>query len=80
MPLIYNEKQKQCNIMIFDHEKARRETARILYIGKGKSLKGKSKGKLREHPIFMFLDGKNNYIAIIFDFISRLYFNSNSYF
>ena len=25
MPLIYNEKQKQCNIMIFDHEKARRK-------------------------------------------------------
>ena len=63
MPLIYNEKQKQCNIMIFDHEKARRETARIFYIGKGKSLKGKSKGKARKHPIFMFLDAKNNYIC-----------------
>ena len=63
MPLIYREEDKQCNIIIFDHEKARRQTARILYIGKGKSLKSKSKGKTRKHPIFMFLDEKDNYIC-----------------
>jgi len=63
MPLIYNEKKKQCNIMIFDHEKAIKNTARILYIDKGESLAGKSKGKSRKHPIFMFLDKDNNYIC-----------------
>lgn len=63
MPLIYNEKKKQCNIMIFDHEKAKEETTRIVFIGKGKSLTNKSTGKSRVHPIFMFLDDKNNYIC-----------------
>ena len=63
MPLIYNEAKKQCNIMICDHEKARKQTTKILYIGKGKSLKGKSQGKARKHPIFMFLNAKNNYIC-----------------
>lgn len=42
MPLIYNEKKKQCNIMIFDHEKAANQTARIIYIGRGESFSKKS--------------------------------------
>lgn len=63
MPLIYNESSKQCNIMIFDHEKAMRETTRIVYIGKGESFGGRSQGKGRKHPIFMFLDKDNNYIC-----------------
>src|SRR3990167_4661140 len=32
LPLIYNEKRKQCNIMVFDHEKAARETTRIIFV------------------------------------------------
>lgn len=63
MPLIYNEKNKQCNIMVFDHSKAIKNTARILYIGRGESRGDKKTGKLRKHPIYMFLDGKNNYIC-----------------
>lgn len=63
MPLIYNEKKKQCNIMIFDHEKAIKQTARILYIGNGESFGGKKTSKSRMHPIFMFLDSKDNYIC-----------------
>jgi len=63
MPLIYDEKKKQCNIMIFDHEKAIKNTARILCIGKGKSFKNTKTGKARKHPIFMFLDNENNYIC-----------------
>ncbi len=63
MPLIYNEKKKQCNIMIFDHEKAANQTARIIYIGKAESFNNKSKGKSRMHPIFLFLDKDNNYIC-----------------
>ena len=63
MPLIYNEKEKRCNIMIFDHEKAIKNTARILYIGKGKTFGSKKTGKSRIHPIFMFLDSEDNYIC-----------------
>lgn len=63
MPLIYNEKKKQCNIMVFDHEKARKETARIFYVGSDQSFSGKKSGKSRMHPIFMFLDKDNNYIC-----------------
>ena len=63
MPLIYNEKKQQCNIMIFDYERALTETARIFYIGHGESLGSKKNGKPRLHPIFMFLDSRNNYIC-----------------
>jgi len=63
MPLIYNEKKKQCNIMVFDHEKARKETARIFYVGPEQSFSGKKSGKSRMHPIFMFLNKDNNYIC-----------------
>jgi len=63
MPLIYNEKKKQCNIMIFDHEKAANQTARIIYIGRGESFNDKSQGKSRMHPIFLFLDKNNSYIC-----------------
>lgn len=63
MPLIYNEKKKRCNIMVFDHEKAIRNTAGILYIGKGKSSGAKKMGKSRLHPIFVFLDSNGNYIC-----------------
>lgn len=63
MPLIYNEKKKQCNIMIFDHEKAASQTARIIYIGRGESFNNKAKSKSRMHPIFLFLDKNNNYIC-----------------
>ncbi|MEK7621841.1 MAG: hypothetical protein AAB415_01550 [Patescibacteria group bacterium] len=34
MPLIYDEKKQRCNIMIFDHRKAMRETHRIVYVKK----------------------------------------------
>ena len=63
MPLIYREENKQCNIMIFDHEKAIKETVRILYIGPGQSFKNKKMGKPRMHPIFMFLDKNSGYIC-----------------
>src|SRR3989338_9008447 len=62
MPLIYNEKNKQCNIMVFDHEKAIKNTVRIVYVGKDESFSGKKTGKSRLHPIFMFLEIKNNYL------------------
>jgi hypothetical protein len=63
IPLIYNEKQQKCNIMIFDHEKALKKTARIKYIRKGESFGDKKQSKSRIHPIFMFLDDEDNYIC-----------------
>lgn len=54
MPLIYDEKNRRCNIMIFDHAKAMRDTKKIVYVGTGNR---------RAHPIFMFVDSRNNYIC-----------------
>lgn len=67
MPLIYDETNQRCNIMIFDHEKAMNNTTRIVFVGKGQRfdfISGKvihSKG--RSHPIYMFVNAKNNYIC-----------------
>lgn len=63
MPLIYNESKKQCNIMVFDHSKAIKNTARILLVGAGESRSSKRTGKSRMHPVFIFLDSKDNYIC-----------------
>lgn len=67
MPLIYDEKKQRCNVMIFDHKKAIKETRRIVYVGKNKKFDFKKKritsGKSRSHPIFMFIDSNNNYIC-----------------
>jgi len=67
MPLIYDEKKQQCNIMIFDHRKAISKTQRIVYVGENQKfdiLTGRViPGKGRSHPIFMFVDPKGNYIC-----------------
>lgn len=47
LPLIYNEKKQQCNILVFDAERARNETA---YIRK------ETKGNGRKHPVYRFFD------------------------
>ena len=54
LPLIYNEKKKKCNIMIFDNEKAKKQTAKILKITKGKG---------RMHPAYIFQNEKDEYIC-----------------
>lgn len=67
MPLIYDEKNQRCNIMIFNHEKARLNTKRIIFVGnkqKFDSISGTVvPAKGRTHPIYMFVDEKNNYIC-----------------
>lgn len=63
MPLIYNEKKRQCNIMVFDHEKAKQNTHKIVAIGKGESHGDKTRGMSRKHPIYLFLDQSDNYIC-----------------
>ncbi|MBL7997384.1 MAG: hypothetical protein JNL32_01985 [Candidatus Kapabacteria bacterium] len=54
MPLIYRESLKQCNIMVFDHDNARRNTAVIRKVTEGKG---------RQHPVFQFLDSGGRYIC-----------------
>ena len=45
LPLIYDEKRKRCNILVFNYDVARSQTAKIVLI---------SKGKGRKHPVFRF--------------------------
>jgi len=63
MPLIYDERKKQCNIMIFDYQKAIKKTKKIMHIGEGENFGKSSGGKSRKHPIYMFLDENDNYIC-----------------
>jgi len=54
MPLIYDEKAKRCNIMLFDYSKATdRVSAIVLEEGSGR----------RKHPVYRFLDSSGGYIC-----------------
>ena len=54
MPLIYDEKKKKCNILIFDYSIARESTESIVKV---------SSGKGRKHLVFKFLDDEGGYIC-----------------
>jgi hypothetical protein len=54
LPLIYNEKKKQCNILVFDYERAMTQTARITL---------ESSGSGRKHPVYRFTDIDGDYIC-----------------
>jgi hypothetical protein len=54
MPLIYNEKKQQCNILVFDYGSVRSQTAKI---------ERRSDGRGRKHPVFVFLDADDDYIC-----------------
>lgn len=54
LPLIYDEKNKKCNILVFDFNKARTSTAYIQL---------EQEGKGRKHPVFRFFDSENKYIC-----------------
>ncbi len=53
LPLVYDEKPKRCNILVFDFE-AMRKTAAIEKVTGGKG---------RKHPVFRFLDNDGGYIC-----------------
>lgn len=53
LPLVYDEKQKRCNILVSDFE-AMRKTAAIEKVTSGQG---------RKHPIFRFLDNDGGYIC-----------------
>ena len=67
MPLIYREDKKQCNIMVFDFEKMKADTARILFIDKNSKYdigtRSVVSGKGRSHPIYMFVNREGQYIC-----------------
>lgn len=54
LPLIYDEKNKRCNIMVFDFNKARKNTHEIKY---------ETVGSGRKHPVFRFYDNSGGYIC-----------------
>lgn len=54
LPLIYNEKEKRCNILVFDYAAVRSQTARIVR---------RVEGRGRKHPVFIFLDAQGDYIC-----------------
>ena len=68
LPLIYREKLMQCNIMVFDFEKMKNKTSRILYVDKGKKYDKTTQSVVsgngqRSHPIYMFIDNNGDYIC-----------------
>ena len=54
LPLIYDENNKKCNILVFNYEKAQSNTNQILF---------EETGQGRKHPVFRFYDTDNNYIC-----------------
>ncbi|MBC6428802.1 MAG: hypothetical protein GDA55_06195 [Cellvibrionales bacterium] len=54
MPLIYDEKNQRCNILVFDYIAAKENTVCIVKV---------SAGRGRKHPVFRFLDADEGYIC-----------------
>lgn len=67
MPLIYKEKSKECNIMVFDFERVKKDTHRILYVPERKEYDPEKQSLIeagrRSHPIFMFLNANGEYMC-----------------
>ncbi|HPQ08963.1 MAG TPA: hypothetical protein PK995_07015 [Bacteroidia bacterium] len=67
LPLIYDEEQKVCNIMVFDYKKAIENISRIVFVDKDKKFDFESQKiigeKGRKHPIFVFIDSTGDYIC-----------------
>ncbi|OQY17586.1 MAG: hypothetical protein B6I35_14440 [Anaerolineaceae bacterium 4572_32.2] len=54
LPLIYDEKRKRCNIMVFDYDVAKQST---------KVIKREEKARGRKHPVYHFYDEQGEYIC-----------------
>lgn len=54
LPLIYDEKLKRCNILVFDYDRAHKSISRIVR---------ERKSHRRTHPVYKFYDSENNYIC-----------------
>lgn len=54
LPLIYDEKKKHCNILVFNYERAKQNTVRIAR---------EDAGRGRKHPVYRFYDPDGAYIC-----------------
>ena len=54
MPLIYDEENQKCSILIFDYIAAKKNTAKICRI---------DSGRVRRHSVFRFFDDQDDYIC-----------------
>ena len=54
LPLIYDEKSKRCNILVFDYGLARESITRIVRAESGRG---------RKHPVYKFYDTNDDYIC-----------------
>jgi hypothetical protein len=54
LPLIYNEKSQECNILVFDAGRAKHAVDHIIL---------EDKGSGRKHPVFRFYDAGGGYIC-----------------
>ena len=54
LPLIYDEKNSRCNILVFDYERASSEVGRIEKIESGGG---------RRHPVYRFFNSEGDYIC-----------------
>lgn len=54
LPLIYDERQQRCNILVFDYDRAMGATARITRIESGGG---------RKHPVYRFFDRDGSYVC-----------------
>ncbi len=54
LPLIYDEKKQQCNVLVFDHERAKNSITKVVY---------EHEGKGRKHPVYRFYDGEGAYVC-----------------
>ena len=54
LPLIYDEKKQRCNILVFDYERAKAQTARIAR---------EDAGHGRVHAVYRFYDADGDYIC-----------------
>ena len=54
LPLIYDERNQRCNILVFDYERAISQTSRITRIESGRG---------RKHPVYRFYDTNEEYVC-----------------
>lgn len=54
LPLIYDEKKQRCNILVFDYERAKKQTSQIVK---------EAEDRGRKHPAYRFYDADGDYIC-----------------
>lgn len=62
LPLIYDESKQRCNILVFDYEKAKKNTVRIVYEA-AMEMSESRRGRGRKHPVYRFYDADHRYIC-----------------